>query len=570
MDKRIFLAIALSLAVIITYKLFFAKPQVPPAQAPSTQAPQAPPTQTAKPSQQTAQPAKATVATPAPTQKIAVAKGTNAGSTQDITVETVKYTAIFSTRGGALKAFQLKGYQKNCTECADDIYPHLKNLFTGSKERLLSKNKDLIELVDVKEGMPYPLAITFPGSSVDIAPDSIYETAPTNLDLTNTSGKRELVFSQTFDNVVKVEKIFTFNPLNYTISLDIKVHNLTDSPLTQIPKLSWQQYADPNVKEDSYDHHGPVASIAKYVERRSLKELDKEKIYGPNVLWGGYESKYFIASFIPGNQSATRVIMNRDTNNMVSVSIDGQKEIIPGRQNGSFNYTLYLGPKVYNLLKLHNVGLEDSIDFGSWLKVLAIPLLLVLNFIHNYIPNYGVAIILLTLLIKIIFWPLGNISYKSMQKMQMLQPQIAALKGKYINDKNKLNQETMGLYRAHKINPFGGCLPLLIQIPIFFGLYKALLYSIELRHSPFFGWIQDLSAYDPYYITPIIMGATQFIQQKTTPTLTNPVQAKMMLVMPVIFTFIFLSFPSGLVIYWLFNNIFSIAQQYHINKKLGR
>ena len=157
-----------------------------------------------------------------------------------------------------------------------------------------------------------------------------------------------------------------------------------------------------------------------------------------------------------------------------------------------------------------------------------------------------------------------------MQKMQMLQPQIAALKGKYINDKNKLNQETMGLYRAHKINPFGGCLPLLIQIPIFFGLYKALLYSIELRHSPFFGWIQDLSAYDPYYITPIIMGATQFIQQKTTPTLTNPVQAKMMLVMPVIFTFIFLSFPSGLVIYWLFNNIFSIAQQYHINKKLGR
>jgi YidC/Oxa1 family membrane protein insertase len=567
MDKKIFLAIALSLAAIITYKLFFAKPQVPPAQAPSTQAP---PTQTAKPSQQTAQPAKAVAATPAPTQKTAVAKGPIAGSTKDIKVETAKYTAIFSTRGGALKSFQLKGYQKDCTECADDIYPHLKKLFTGKTEPLRSKSKDLIELVDIKEGVPYPLAITFPGSSVDIAPDSIYETAATKLDLTNTRGKRELVFSQTLDNIVKVEKIFTFNPLNYNISLDIKVHNLSDSPLNQIPKLSWQQYADPNLKEDNYGHDGPIASIAKHVERQSLKELDKEKIYSPNVLWGGYESKYFIASFIPQNPSLTSVIMNRDSNNMVSVSIEGPKEIIPARQNGSFSYTLYLGPKVYDLLKLHNVGLEDSIDFGGWLKVLAIPLLLSLNFIHNYIPNYGVAIILLTLLIKIIFWPLGNISYKSMQKIQTLQPQIAALKEKYKNDKNKLNQEKMGLYRAHGINPFGGCLPLLIQIPIFFGLYKVLLYSVELRHSPFFGWIQDLSACDPYYITPIIMGATQFIQQKTTPTLTDQAPAKMMMVMPVIFTFFFLSFPSGLVIYWLFNNIFSIVQQYHINKKLGR
>jgi len=417
--------------------------------------------------------------------------------------------------------------------------------------------------------MPYPLAITFPESSIDIAPDAIYETNSDELNIINVKEKKYLVFSQIFDGKMKVEKIFTFNPDNYTLNLDVKVYNLTDSPLTEIPKLSWEQYADPNMVEDSYGHDGPVASVAGSIERQELKKMDKEKIYGPNVLWGGYESKYFIASLIPGNPSLTSIIMNRDTRNMVSVNIKGQKELIPGKQNGSFNYTLYLGPKEHNLLKSQNVGLEDSIDFGSWLKWLAMPLLLVLNFLHNYIANYGLAIIILTLLIKIIFWPLGNLSYKSMKEMQKLQPKIAALKEKYKNDQQKVGTETMALYKAHKVNPLGGCLPMIIQIPIFFGLYKALLYSIELRHSPFFWWIQDLSAKDPYYITPIIMGATQFIQQKMTPTMGDPMQAKLMLLMPVVFTFFFLNFPSGLVIYWLFNNILSIGQQYYINKKLA-
>jgi YidC/Oxa1 family membrane protein insertase len=156
-----------------------------------------------------------------------------------------------------------------------------------------------------------------------------------------------------------------------------------------------------------------------------------------------------------------------------------------------------------------------------------------------------------------------------MNEMKKIQPKIAELKEKYKKDQAKISQETMALYRTHKVNPFGGCLPIVIQIPVFFGLYKALLYSIELRHSPFFWWIQDLSAKDPYYITPIIMGLTQFIQQKMTPTMGDPMQAKIMLLMPVIFTFFFLNFPSGLVIYWLFNNILSIGQQYYMNKKLA-
>jgi YidC/Oxa1 family membrane protein insertase len=559
MDKRTILAVVLSLAVLLGYQVFFAKPQVPPKPA-------------VAPDQQTTQTTKEAVTQMASAQKTPIAKESNIKSTvapKDIKVETAQYTAIFSTRGGALKSFQLKGYQKDCAECPDDIYPRIKNFVTGSKEQLPPKGKGLVELVDVKESMPYPLAITFPESNIDIAPDSIYESDTTKLDMINAKEKQRLVFFQTYDDAIKVEKIFTFNPDNYTISLEIKVYNLTDSPVNQIPKLSWQQYADPNQAVDSYGHDGPVASVAKSIERQELKKLDKEKTYGPNVLWSGYESKYFIASFISENPSLTSTIMNRDTKNMISVSIRGQKELIPGKQSGSFNYTLYLGPKEHSLLKAQNVGLEDSIDFGSWLKWLAMPLLAALNFIHNYIANYGIAIIILTLLIKIIFWPLGNLSYKSMKEMQNLQPKIAALKEKYKTDQAKLSQETMALYKTHKVNPFGGCLPIVIQIPIFFGLYKALLYSIELRHSPFLWWIVDLSAKDPYYITPIVMGAKQFLQQKMTPTMGDPMQAKIMLFMPVIFTFFFLNFPSGLVIYWLFNNILSIGQQYYINKKLA-
>ncbi len=229
---------------------------------------------------------------------------------------------------------------------------------------------------------------------------------------------------------------------------------------------------------------------------------------------------------------------------------------------------LYTGPKEYSRLKAQDVGLENSIDFGSWVKWLAIPLLEALKWIDKYVHNYGVAIIILTILVKAIFWPLGNISYKSMRGMQKLQPQMKILQEKFKGDKAKLQQETMALYKANKVNPMSGCLPMFIQLPVFFGLYRALLYSIELRHAPFVFWIQDLSDKDPYYITPIIMGATMFLQQRMSPQPGgNEMQAKMMMWMPVVFTFLFLNFPSGLVIYWLFNNVLSIGQQYYINMK---
>ena len=337
--------------------------------------------------------------------------------------------------------------------------------------------------------------------------------------------------------------------------------------MNQSGGLTWYQYVDPNAPTDSYGHDGPVSYIAKSMDRPEVSKMEADKTLGPDVSWGGFESKYFIAAMIPQNPSLTSFRMTKDTNNLIAVGLKGPKNVIPPGQPGVFNYALYLGPKDYNILKAQNLGLENAIDFGDWLKWLAIPLLITLKFLYGYVGNYGIAIIILTILIKVIFWPLGNKSYKSMKEMQKLQPKMAALREKYKDDKTRLSQESMALYKTHKVNPLGGCLPMVVQIPVFFGLYKALLYAIELRHSPLFWWIQDLSAKDPYYITPIIMGGTMFIQQKMTPTGADPMQAKIMLFMPIIFTFMFLNFPSGLVIYWLFNNIISIGQQVYINKQ---
>jgi YidC/Oxa1 family membrane protein insertase len=279
-----------------------------------------------------------------------------------------------------------------------------------------------------------------------------------------------------------------------------------------------------------------------------------------------------MAAVIPQDPSLTSINMSKDKNNMVSVEIKGTKSAIPPNQSDSLKYSLFIGPKDYTLLKKQGISLEEAVEFASFipgLKWLSIGLLILIKFLYQYVSNYGFAIVILTILIKLIFWPLGNISYKSMKEMQKLQPKLVELKEKHKNDQAKLGQETMALYKAHKVNPLSGCLPMLIQIPVFIGLYNTLLYAIELRHSPLFWWIQDLSAKDPYYITPIIMGATQFIQQKMTPAIGDPMMAKMMLIMPIVFTFLFLNFPAGLVIYWLLNNVLSIGQQIYINKKFA-
>jgi YidC/Oxa1 family membrane protein insertase len=265
------------------------------------------------------------------------------------------------------------------------------------------------------------------------------------------------------------------------------------------------------------------------------------------------------------------------TNQMVMPEIT----LEPNTQS-SYEYQIFFGPKSMRILNAMGNDLKKAIHFGMF-DFIAKPCLWFMNFIYSVIPNYGIAIIILTLLTKILLWPLGSKSYKSMSEMKRLQPLMAEIREKHKNDKKQMNQELMGLYKTYKINPMGGCLPMVLQIPVFFALYRMLYQAIELRHAPFFLWINDLSAPDrlfhfnfsvplmqPPYGIPVltlIMGASMLLQQKMSPPPGDPTQAKMMMFMPIIFTFIFINFSSGLVLYWLVNNVLSIAQQYYIQKK---
>jgi YidC/Oxa1 family membrane protein insertase len=568
MDKRTLLAVVLSIIVLFVYQTFFVKPPQPTVPAPGQQAaaPAQPQTQTPA---QPAAPA-ATVAAPAAAPatsaagRIAAAPAVT-GTEKDVVVETPLYRAVFTTRGASLKSFQLKHYKTELADSEDVVDKFMRLIGRGTPKNTAGPKP--IELVNVSEGMPRPLSVTFPDSTVNIPVDGFFEADGSALDMTQGSEPRRLTFSQTYPGEMKIEKTFTFHPDKYSFDLEVRLSNLSATALNQNGSLTWYQYVDPKAPTDSYGHDGPVSFIGKSIDRPEVAKMEASKTLGPDVSWGGFESKYFIASLIPQNPSLTSFKMAKDVSNLVSVGLAGPKVLIPPGQPGLFNYSLYLGPKDYDILKAQKIGLENAIDFGDWLKWLAIPLLVVLKFLYGYVGNYGIAIIILTILIKLIFWPLGNKSYRSMKEMQKLQPLMAALREKYKDDKQRLSQESMNLYKTHKVNPLGGCLPMVVQIPVFFGLYKALLYAIELRHSPLFWWVQDLSAKDPYYITPLVMGATMFIQQKMTPTGADPMQAKIMLFMPVIFTFMFLNFPSGLVIYWLFNNIISIGQQVYINKQ---
>jgi YidC/Oxa1 family membrane protein insertase len=228
---------------------------------------------------------------------------------------------------------------------------------------------------------------------------------------------------------------------------------------------------------------------------------------------------------------------------------------------------LYVGPKVQSRLMEAAPGLERTVDYG-WLFFIAEPLYVCLEFIQGILTNWGWSIIVLTMFIKLLFYPLSNASYKSMARMRKLQPKMATLKERFGDDRQKLNQAMMEMYKKEKINPLGGCLPIVVQIPVFISLYWVLLETVELRQAPFMFWLKDLSTHDPFYVLPVLMGISMFAQQRLSPAPPDPIQAKVMMAMPVIFTFFFLFFPSGLVLYWLCNNLLSITQQYFITRRI--
>jgi YidC/Oxa1 family membrane protein insertase len=311
-----------------------------------------------------------------------------------------------------------------------------------------------------------------------------------------------------------------------------------------------------------------VALIGSDVERLDVGKLEGERLLEGPLYWAGFETKYFLAALIPDRPEQARARIWKAEGRVVVSELSFPPGTVPAGAATSRTVRVYAGPKSIPELKRAGTGLEDSIAFGFF-AVLAKPLLWILIFFERFVRNYGVAIILLTILVRLAFYPLASKQFRSMKEMQRLQPLIQELKEKYGEDREKLNQEMMQLYRTHKVNPLGGCLPILVQIPVFIALYQALLNSIELRQAPFIFWIRDLSAPDHTYITPILMTGSMFLQQKMSPPMADPAQQRIMMFMPLIFGFMFLNFPSGLVLYWLVNNLLSIAQQYWINRQHG-
>ncbi|KAF0218396.1 MAG: preprotein translocase subunit [Geobacteraceae bacterium] len=525
MEKRVLIAVLLSIAVLYGYSMLVPQPQkkmdeVKPPPAKQT-------TMVQDTSAITAVPSPAALA---------------AGFAKDVTVDTDLYTAIFSSRGGTLRKIVLKKY----------------------KDAAGSAGKE-IALIDENTPDNFTLKSTAKGFVVD--PSAIFTVNSDGFKVSKGE-KRELEFTWSSPQGTLLKKTYIIHGDSFAIDLKEQLANTGAARQDGVLQLVLNNRIDPKGQESSTDVYGPVTLADNSLKSEKLKDLAKAPVQlDKNILWTGFGDKYFLRAVLAQDSSIAAVqVLQTPSNRIENIISSPNVSLNPG-QVFTVSYKVYFGPKDLDILKAQGNRLEEVIDFG-WFSALAKPLLYTLKYFYKYTHNYGVAIIIITIILKVLFFPLTHKSYKSMKEMQKIQPKMVELKEKFKNDRDAMNRAVMELYKTHKVNPLGGCLPMIVQIPVFFALYKALMFSIELRHAPFIFWIQDLSAKDPYYVTPIIMGVTMFVQQKMTPSNMDPMQQKMMLALPVVFTFMFLNFPSGLVLYWLVNNILTIAQQMYINKSL--
>lgn len=372
---------------------------------------------------------------------------------------------------------------------------------------------------------------------------------------------------------VTITKRFTFTRGEYLI----KVEYLIDNKSTN----TWSAQLYGQIKRDSQNfvkvsalEMNPFLGAAITTPEENYKKMTFSKIAEGEFKtshqggWVAMVQHYFISAWIPDANSENSYSLRKlGTNDLYLLGFTSKvTEVAPGTQ-GVIAADFYAGPKDTERLEQISPHLDLTVDYG-WLWWVSKPLFAVLKFIHNLVGNWGLAIIGLTLCVKLLFFKLSATSYKSMAKMRKLAPKLAEMKERYGDDRQKFSQEMMKMYKTEKVNPFGGCLPLLIQMPVFLALYYVLMESVELRHSPFFGWITDLSVKDPYFVLPIIYGITMYFMQKLNPQPTDPMQARIMQMLPLIFTFMFLWFPAGLVLYWVTNNTLSIVQQYIITKQI--
>lgn len=534
---RLIIAIVLSLLVFVVWDFLFVdrQPQAPPETPSGISEKQSVPEKGGSPEAE---------APPIPARPF---KG--------ITVETRLYTVKISERGAAIEKFVLKNYNENPGSDSP-----LKSLIPESN----TAGTALVSLGGDAGNKEEPFTTDFSGNVLQVG------------------GKTESLsfFRKTPEGLV-LEKRYLFHPDSYRIDMKVSLSNQSSQPVN--PELQLTMTNPPDEARSDF-FQGPLAYIDGELKQIKPKDIEKKDTYSGMVEWAGFEDHYFMSVLVPPNPVKSTVRFNNDAkHNLIHVTYTQPAASIAPGSRQQYDYSLFFGPKQMNLLSAMGHNLDKAVDFG-WFDIIAKPCLWLMIYIHDHvIANYGVAIILLTIIFKILFWPLGNKSYRSMAEMKKLQPLMADIRKRYKDDRQKMNEEVMRLYKTYKVNPMSGCLPMVVQIPVFIAFYRMLYQAIELRHAPFMLWINDLSSPDrlfhfsfsiPFMTPPygipvltIIMGATMFIQQKLSPPPGDPSQAKIMMMMPLIFTVIFINFPAGLVLYWLVNNVFSIAQQYYITRK---
>ncbi|MDI6854575.1 MAG: membrane protein insertase YidC [Deltaproteobacteria bacterium] len=556
MEKRAIIALALSFLVFLVFMYIGGKTrQVPPPEPPAEQAAAPEP---AKPQPEAAKPVAPLPAAPAQPARPA----------REVVVDTPLYKAVFTESGASLKSFKLKKYRESMP------FPTLFSFSLGpvsfEVERYQTVNDGdgpYKELVRTDPLQALPLSLSWDGKEVNLPPTLFYEADRTELSLKdNESGV--LRFKAVSPDGVTITKTYKFNAATYAFDLEAGLANRSGRPLDGHLDLYLTGGEDPSRK----GYLAFAGSVDKRYERVAQGKFKEGKSFAGDVHWAGLDEGYFFLAMAPTGKEQNTVTVTEPAGGFLTANLKTPQVLPPGQQLTTA-YTLFFGPKKLEVLKQVGLGLEQVVDFG-WFHILAMPLLYLLKFLDRIFQNYGWSLVVLTIITRLIFWWPNHKSYKSMKEMQKLQPKVAKIREKYKDDKEAMNRELMALYRTFKVNPMGSCLPMFLQLPVFIALYNILGNAIELRHASFIPtlpftdivWLADLSAKDPLLITPIVMGATMVIQQKMTPSPGDPAQAKMMMFLPIIFTFLFLNFASGLVIYWLVNNVLAIVQQYFTNK----
>jgi YidC/Oxa1 family membrane protein insertase len=399
-----------------------------------------------------------------------------------------------------------------------------------------------------------------------------WSAAKTSYDI-DGAAELQVPFTWTNDQGVTVTKTYTFHRGLYSIGLEYNVQNHGDAPW-QVAPYAQVLRNDPRTKSSMFNvesraFHGPAMDDGTKYRKLDLAADSEDSHLSRDVTngWIAAVQHQFISAIVPPKDAKYHFTMNLSGDQYLLAATGGTTTVAPG-SSATFGETLYVGPKLQSQLEKISPRLDRVADYGM-LTVLAQPLFNALDWVHGVTGNWGVAIILVTLLLKALFYPLSETSGRSMAKMKLLSPRIKNLQETYKDDRDKLGRAMMDLYKREKVNPATGCLPMIIQIPVFFAFYQVLLESVEMRQAPFAFWIHDLSARDPLFILPAIMAAAMFMQYKLNPTAADPVQQKVFMIMPLVMSFTFAFFPAGLVLYWVTNTLLSIAQQWNINRRIA-